>query len=144
MNVQPVKNITVDDILDHLKELDFQMSELDKKKADALATLNFYIENDVNAQLADKDYGCGTANIETEKYKVKYVVSKKVKYDQAELYNIVQRIINSGANPDEYVKISYDVAESKFKAWPSNIQEEFLKARTVETSKPRISYEVKA
>lgn len=143
MNVQPVKNITVDDILDHLKELDFQMSELDKKKADALATLNFYIENDVATQLADKDYGCGTATIDTEKYKVKYVVSKKVKYDQSELANIVKRIVDSGANPDEYVKISYDVAESKFKAWPSNIQQEFVNARTVETSKPRISYEVK-
>jgi hypothetical protein len=143
MNVQPVKNITVDDILDHLKELDFQMSELDKKKADALATLNFYIENDVNTQLADKEYGCGTATIDTNKYKVKYVVSKKIKYDQTELSNIVDRIQQSGLDASEYVKISYDVAESKFKAWPSNIQKEFLDARTVETSKPRISYEVK-
>lgn len=142
-NVQPIRNMTIDDILDHLSELDAKITVLESERKNLVTELEEMIADNVHAQLANKDYGCGTANVETERYNVKYVVSKKVKYDQIELDRIYRLIKDANDNPADYITISYDVAESKFKAWPKVIQDQFTNARTVETSKPRISYEVK-
>ena len=50
-------------------------------------------------------------------------------YDQA----IVGSLVDAR---DEYVKVTYAIEESKFKAWPSEIQNFFMPARTVTPSKP--------
>ena len=92
-------------------------------------------------QLSDKDYNCGTATVETEHYKVKAVVTKKVKWDQDGLREAYAQISASGENPDEYINTEYDVSEAKFKAWPTKIQNFFVSSRTVEPSKVKYSFE---
>lgn len=61
---------------------------------------------------------------------------KKVEWDQARLGRIVERIVASGEAPDQYVDITFKVAERKYTAWPDAIRASFEPARVVRTGKP--------
>lgn len=87
----------------------------------------------IEAELSDKEYGCGTVTLETDQWEAKITVSKKVSYDQDTLKGLYNQ---TGDDRDEYVKLTYAIEESKFKAWPSAIQNFFSAARTVTPSKP--------
>ena len=120
-----------------------QIDELSKKKkAIEVLILDAHKES-INTQLTDEDYGCGTVNVDADTYKLKFVVSKKVEYDQKQLANIYDRIVASNENPSDYMVIKYDVAESKYKAWPAKIQDVFNAARTVKASSPTLNVEIK-
>jgi hypothetical protein len=62
---------------------------------------------------------------------------KRVDWDQAMLAGLVAQIRADGADPAEYVDISFGVPERKYTAWPAHIRETFEPARTVRTGKPR-------
>jgi uncharacterized protein (DUF342 family) len=131
-------------LIDTLQSLEVSMDAIKqeyKKHSDDLYAL---IENDIKEQLSDKDYGCGTATVNVDDNLVlKAVVSKKIKYDQKGLKEVVERIKSAGKNPDEYVKTKYDVSETAYKNWPSDIKQVFEPHRTVEASPAKISWEVK-
>jgi hypothetical protein len=93
-------------------------------------------------QLGDKDYGAGTVNLPIEGVKVKVVVSKKVSYDQDGLKSNRQQLADNGEDPDEYIKVKYDVSEAAYKSWPTSLKKMFEPYRTVEVSKPKIIIEV--
>lgn len=95
----------------------------------------------IAAQLADKDYGAGTATLDVEGLKCKVVVSKKVTYDQEGLAAIHQQLIANGEDASEYIGVKYDVSEAAYKQWPSSLQKMFEPYRTVEPSKPVIKIE---
>ena len=79
------RNITPDDLIDGIIEIDSEIKKLKKKKKDYEDDLNSFLADEVYEQLSDKNYGCGTANLGTENYKVKAVVAKKVEWDQGAL-----------------------------------------------------------
>lgn len=131
----------IDDEVDRIVRLNAEAAEIKKQKAKAEDALKAYISSDISEALADNDYGCGTANIETDKYKIKAVVSKKVDWDQDALKTVYAKILKSGQDPSEYMDMVLKVSETKFKSWPSNIQSEFVAARTVEPSAPKFTFE---
>ena len=61
---------------------------------------------------------------------------KRIRWDQAQLREIVNRIAAGGEDPSEFVSIEYHVDERKYTAWPRSLQAAFDPARTVETGKP--------
>ncbi|MBF0141206.1 MAG: hypothetical protein HQL74_13125 [Magnetococcales bacterium] len=67
---------------------------------------------------------------------------KKVNWDQQKLTAIAARIVESGKNPDEYIKTTRAVDERKFSAWPSDLKEAFLDARTVRCEKQTFKIEI--
>lgn len=140
-NVETLRNITPDDIIAELDNIDSQMEELKKLRKDFETDLNAFVESEVRAQLADKDYGCGTATISTEKNVIKAVVTKKVDWDQEKLKAVVERIKAGNQNLEEYVDVTYKVSETKYKAWPTVIQQEFEAARTVTPSSTKLNWE---
>lgn len=140
---QAVKNITVDDVISEIQFIDEQIKNLQKKRTDFESSLNEFIGDDVAKQLAGKDYGCGTATVDTNNYKVKYVVSKRVKWDQDGLKLLAEQIAASGEDPYEYIKVDFDVSETAYKNWPSKYQKAFEPHRAVESSKPKVSFERK-
>lgn len=95
-----------------------------------------------NRQSLQKDTGIIT--FEVQGVEVKHDLPKRVKWDQIKLAATVKRITDSGADPSEYVKISYEVPESKYKAWPQAIKDIFVDARTLELGKPKLAFSVKA
>jgi hypothetical protein len=140
---EAVKNMTADDVISEILDIDDRIDALKKKRTECESDLNTFIGADVAEQLKDKDYGAGTVNVETERYKVKAVVSKKVKWDNLQLAGIYEVIKASGENPSDYIKLSYDVSEAAYKNWPEKISKVFEPARTVETSKPKFTFEGK-
>jgi len=120
-----------------------KVSGLQNKKSEVKELLDKEIYTQCAEQLADKDYGCGTANLETTLFKIKTVVSKKVKWDEKMLRTVANDIKAAGQDPEAYIKYKLSVSETAFKGFPENIQQAFLPARSVEPSAPKITIERK-
>jgi hypothetical protein len=85
--------------------------------------------------------GCGTINIEEDDYQIKVTIPKKVDWDQIVLAELHDKIEQAGEDPEEYIKVGYNVSETAFKNWPTKIQDEFMPARTMKPGMPRIQVE---
>lgn len=72
---------------------------------------------------------------------IKFFIPKQVKWDQAILSGLFARCQANNENPLDYISVSYDVPESRYKAWPESIRTEFEPARTVSTGKTKIQIE---
>ena len=70
-------------------------------------------------------------------------VPKRVDWDQDRLAAIVARIRQSGDDPSEYVRTTYEVSERAYGAWPSAIRRLFEPARTVRLAKPRYAIDAR-
>mgnify|MGYP000861665732 CR=1 FL=1 len=128
---------TASDILD----LEARIADLTKQKKQKEEQLIVEAGESIRSQLADADYGCGTATVDAHGFKIKVVVSKKVSYDQEGLEQVAKMLFEKGEEPREYIKCKYDVSEAAYKAWPSSLQALFQPHRTVEPSKPKIEIE---
>lgn len=83
----------------------------------------------------------GTVRITDEGFVVIADLPKRVKWNQAKLASIVERIRAAGDDPAEYVSTEFKVSERAYGAWPQSIRSVFAPARTVETGKPRYRIE---
>ena len=83
----------------------------------------------------------GTVRIEDGDVVVVADLPKRVKWEQAKLAEIIERIRAAGDDPAEYVTIEFSVSERTYGAWPNSIRAVFEPARTVETSKPSYRFE---
>ncbi|UFM63997.1 hypothetical protein LOS78_00480 [Paracoccus sp. MA] len=79
----------------------------------------------------------GTVRLQDGPVTVVAELPKRVDWDQTILAGLVERIRADGADPAEYVDISFSVPERKYTAWPKDIRQEFEPARTVRTGKPK-------
>jgi hypothetical protein len=122
-------------LLEDLALLRAQMSELKHKETALVSEIAQVYNTQITEQLADQDYGCGTATVEG----AKFVIAKTVKWDQAGLKKLYEQIRAGNENPDEYINLKLDVAESKYKAWPTPIRKSFEPFRTVTPSKIKIT-----
>ena len=119
---------------------DIKAMQNQKAKLEAeLANLFKFVD-----KVKENDYQCGKVSAETDTHKVVFTVSKKVTWDQSELGNIFYKIQTElNQNPLEYIEVSYNIPEKKFKAWPQSLSSQFESARTVSPSKPSIKVERK-
>ena len=145
----------------NLKDLLIERHLLEKERADVLATVQpalDAIDNDINkitatieTLVADpvklmrdaegKPYGMITVEC-FQGVKIKHDQPKRVKWNEALLAGIVEKIKASSADPAEYVKISYKVEERKYNAWPKQIKDIFEPARTTELAPVKMSFEI--
>ena len=137
------RNITVDDVIGEIVSVDSQIESLKKKRLDLESDLWQFVGSELTNNLADKEYSCGTVNAETDKYAIKYTVSKKVVWDQEILAHKAEELMATGRDPHEYIKYKYEISEAAYKNWPSDISKYFEAARTVEPSKGKFSFEMK-
>ena len=79
----------------------------------------------------------GTVRLQDGPVTVVAELPKRVEWDQTMLAGLVERIRADGADPTEYVDVSFSVPERKYSAWPKDIRQEFEPARTVRTAKPK-------
>lgn len=137
------RNITPDDLIYEIVEIDSEIKKLKNKKADYESDLDSFLSDEVGSQLKEKDYGCGTANTETEKYKVKAVVTKKVEWDQGALKQAYEMLAATEENPDDYIQTKFSISENAYKNWPEKIRKFFEPGRTVKPSSVKYSFERK-
>lgn len=83
----------------------------------------------------------GTAHVNFDGVKVKFTAPKKITWDQEALSAISAAIKEAGEDPLDYVKVSYEVSETKYNAWPEDIRAAFEPARTVAPGKMRFEFE---
>ena len=115
------------------------LENLRKKRAEANETLELALKDQATTQLHNKDYGCGTVNLEAGRYEVKVTIPKKIKYDQDRLFEIRDLIREGGKDIKDYgMKEELKVSETAYKKLPRNIQEVFEPAREVFPGKPKI------
>ncbi len=129
-----------------------QLALLQQEAADALVKakrLKDWLDSSIDLKYRDhaaalrrstgKD--TGTVRIEDGEVVVIADLPKRVKWEQARLVGIVERIRAEGEDPNEYVTIEFAVSERAYGAWPNTIRAAFEPARTVETGKPSYRFE---
>ena len=121
--------------LQDLADLRANMAALKQQETALISELCQIYTSQINEQLADKDYGCGTATVDG----AKFTVSKTVKWDQDGLKKLYEQIKTGNENPDEYIKVKLEVEEKKYTSWPTPIRESFEPFRTVTPSKIKIT-----
>lgn len=123
-------NFNIDQIYNELEDIDAQILYFKKRKSELEYEVAKYFEEDFNKKLLQKPDKCGTVTINLDNYDVKYNIVKRVKWDQKKLDTLYKEI-GKHEDPNEYIKLSYDVSETKYKSWPEKIKEAFLPARTL-------------
>lgn len=116
--------------LDKLRDIRQQIKDLKDQEIMIIETLA--------VQYAEKLTGqTGTVNIDG----IKFHIPKNVKWDQAKLAEVWLDIEAAGQDPFEYMSVTRDVSEARYKAWPADIRAAFEPARTVNTGKVTIKLE---
>lgn len=118
----------------------FDASKQLKEWVDSAIALRFADQAQALRREAGKD--TGTVRFEQDGVTVVADLPKKVDWDQSLIAAVVERIRNSGDDPDQYVEIAIKVPERKYTAWPDHIRRQFEPARTVKTGKPSISLQL--
>lgn len=93
----------------------------------------------LNRKALEKEYG--VVNVVIDGITVKHDIGKRVKWDQAKLKSVMERITASGSDPAEYIKVELKVEERKYSAWPKAIKDIFVDARTTEPGPVKVSFE---
>lgn len=139
MNKVLSNHVSIEDIAVLLNESEQLENEAKLKKVKATALLQSYHGSEFETLLKAKPEPFGVVNVMDGDFKVYATVDKKVTWDQ----DILAKLYESFDKPDEYIKVSFEVSEAKYKAWPSNIKERFIKARTVKPGNMKITLEKK-
>jgi hypothetical protein len=123
------------------------LAELKTFVADAEARLNAALDvrfGDRARQLRAEDgKDSGRVRLGDRLFVIVADVPKRIDWDQDKLATIVARIRQSGDDPSEYVRTTYEVSERAYTAWPSPIRRLFEPARTVRLGKPRYAIEAR-
>lgn len=86
----------------------------------------------------------GVVSIEDGEYEIKQGLPKYVEWDQPKLEEISKILVDEwGENLEDYVKVTREVNETKYKSWPSRIRALFEPARTVKPGRPTFEFRKK-
>jgi hypothetical protein len=121
----------LDDLLKWAKE--------NRQKLDAAMEMRFGGQGRGALNESGRDFG--TVHFNDGPLSVSYDLPKRVSWDQAKLKEIAERIVAAGEPLSEYIDVEFSVSEKRFSAWPTNMKEQFVEARTVKSGKPAIKVE---
>lgn len=123
------------------------LAEMKTFVVDAEARLNAGLDvrfGDRARQLRAADgKGSGRVRLNDGLFVVVADLPKRIDWDQDKLAAIVARIRQSGDDPSEYVRTTYEVSERAYSAWPQPIRRLFEPARTLKLGKPRYAIEAR-
>ncbi|WP_171616394.1 hypothetical protein [Roseicella sp. DB1501] len=118
-------------LADRLDAIKVEKAQLaNEEKAIEAEILGRY-ESDIADLYKTKGDAFGAVNLTEDDLTLSVTVPKKVEWDQDKLAAIHADIRANGADPAEYMTVEYGVPESKYKAWPVAICQQFEPARTV-------------
>jgi hypothetical protein len=110
-----------------------------RQKLDAAMEMRFGGQGRGALNESGRDFG--TVHFNDGPLSVSYDLPKRVSWDQAKLKEIAERIVAAGEPLSEYIDVEFSVSEKRFSAWPTNMKEQFVQARTVKGGKPAIRVE---
>lgn len=115
-------------------KLHWQRSKQTKQWLESAIAMKYSKQLLAKRQRLGKD--TGIIHLDDNGFKLTNDIPKKPAWDQQKLAEVISKIEESGDDPSEYVEVTYKVPESKFKSWPSSIQNIFEPARTLKTGQP--------
>ena len=122
-----------DGIRPQLAPIKAELSEVEK-------AIESTVSGPAKANFAAAQKDTGTVHFELDGVHVKVTCDKTVKWDQAKLEDIFNKIRTAGDNPNQYIKTDYKVSETSFKEWPDAVKAVFTPARTVTPGKPKFEF----
>jgi len=128
-----------DELENKISSLDQEIKELANQRKRVVETILVRKSDEIEAALKAKEEPYGSIHIGN----FEITVGKKVTWDQKELAQLAQQIMAAGEDPAEYIKLEYDVSETKFKSWPTAIKSQFIPARTIARGNPTIKITTK-
>lgn len=128
------------DLIKQLQSKRAALAEL-KGEVDALeAQLHLALGDAIQEAYKAKGDPFGTVNLDADGIAFKVLTPKKVTWDQETLGALAKQIADAGDAPEDYIKVSYEVSETKYNAWPEEIRLAFEHARTVAPGKVKIEF----
>lgn len=131
----------LDKLIEELETVQAEKEKFAKREKDIKAAIVTQYEKDFMDVLNAKDEAFGVANVIDGGFKLSATYPKKVTWDQTKLADLYEQIKKGNEDPLDYMKVEYDVPETKYKAWPEVIKSEFVDARTVERGNPTLKWE---
>jgi hypothetical protein len=86
--------------------------------------------NEIKLKRAHCNQQLGVIHVEDKGMRITQEIPKKIFWDQQKLSNIVADIAKI-TDPLEYVDVTYNIPENKFRSWPKSVQQIFMEARIV-------------
>lgn len=127
----------LDELIEELNYVTAEKNALADREKKIKEQIIASVEKEAMDQLNKKSEPFGVVRVGH----VSITYPKKVKWDQTKLADLYEQIKKGNENPLDYMKVEYDVPETKYKAWPEVIKNEFVSARTVERGNPTLKWE---
>lgn len=122
------------DIISKLREKKEELEAIKREVSALESELYLATKDDINNAYKEKGNAYGVVHVG----ELTVNIPKKVTWDQKRLAELYKGISLSNENPSDYIKVTYDVSEAKYNAWPEAIRSTFDEARTVEPGKVTI------
>jgi hypothetical protein len=122
------------DIISKLRQKKEELEVIKREISMLESDLYLATKDDINSAYKEKGSAFGVVHIG----ELVVNIPKKVSWDQKRLAELYKGISLSNENPSDYIKVTYDVSEAKYNAWPEAIRSTFDEARTVEPGKVTI------
>ena len=137
LSAQVIRDLPLDNVSALQRFIAEAKSELATLAAMVQTGLEMRYAEEARAQLLAKGQDTGTTHIQDGDFDITVEIGKTVAWDQAELSSKWDRISASGDDPRQYITAKFSVSESRFKAWPEVLRQQFESARTVTPGKPK-------
>jgi len=134
-----IPNIDLESTYNELTAIHNEMDALKKREAEIKNTVANAFAEEFQQKLITKPEPYGKVTVHLDNFQLQYDVTKVVIWDQEKLRSIYKMIADSGDNPEEFIKVKYDVSETAYKAWPQDIKDVFAEARTVKPGSAKVS-----
>lgn len=139
LSAQVIRDLPLENVAALQRFIAEAKSELTTLAAMVQTGLEMRYADAAKAQLLAKGQDTGTTHILDGDFDIAVEVDKTVKWDQAKLPAIWDRIAATGDDPRQYIEVKYSVSETKYKAWPDTLKQPFSAARTVTPGKPKFA-----
>ena len=119
--------------------LDSVASRIKTAQGEILKTYTSRYAERARLQLLASGRDTGTTHVIDGELDIAVEIDKTVKWCQAKLPVIWDRIAATGDDPRQYIEVKYSINETKYKAWPETLKQPFTPARTVTPGKPKFT-----
>ncbi len=135
LTVSQLAHLPANQLAEATNNLDQLSAWVKQTRAKLDAALDQRYGESCHSALRNSNRDFGVTHLHDEGVKVTFDLPKRVHWDQALLLEIANHLAKSGKKVEDYMEIELTVAESRFKAWPPELQEQFAPARTVKAGK---------
>jgi hypothetical protein len=142
MTVSQLANLSAEQLVEANTNLDvlLKWAKDNRQKLDAALEQRFGTQGRQSLHESGRDFG--SVHFTDGPLSVSYELPKRVSWNQQLLKAIAERIVAAGEPLSDYIDVEFSVSEKRFTAWPTNMREQFMDARTVKPGKPAIKLEL--